>query len=522
MLHSMEAFPADKTAPPFGRYLLRERIAQGGMGEVFVAVAVGADGFEKPVVVKRLLPKFASRPEVASLLSAEAKLMTRLVHPNIVQVIDFGRGQNDDYFLVMELVSGTDLGRFCKAYAARGSAVPVSLALFVVSQVLRGLAHAHGTASTDGKRLVHRDISPGNVLVSKFGEVKVADFGVALVARSTDGGNQDSWFVGKPAYMAPEQLEQGPVDERADIYAVGAVLYEVLTGASHRREAAGGSPGSEISDEVRNVLLRVASADLAGVILRALAPRREDRYANAREMARAIDQIVEKGEKVASADDLAAAVSEITGTQPRGRPVVVLSGEGLAAGTELTHLGPRGEQGFAVKMQDSPRAAAAAGGTAEVARRPASRPWVMLAVLGMALALATFVVRSRAKLDPHSSDQGLSPVASAAAAMPTSESSETRSAPAEQPAPVHVDPAVKVAHSSRPHEPPPGCHGQLHLYATHGWVIAGGPGPVQAPGRYEWPCGTYTLRAVSRLDAKETMTVTVTIREAAPGVVDLR
>src|SRR5262249_23840081 len=206
----------------------------------------------------------------------------------------------------------------------------------------------------DGKRLVHRDISPGNVLVSKFGEVKVADFGVALVASSTEDGSQDSWFVGKPAYMAPEQLERGPVDERADIYAVGAVFFEVLTGTSHRPEAA---KSSEISEETRAALLRVASPDLAAVILRALASRREDRYANARDMARALDQLVEKGEKVASADDLASAVAEVTGSQPRGRPVVVLSageGQGLAAGTELTHLGGRGDKGFAVKMSAPP------------------------------------------------------------------------------------------------------------------------------------------------------------------------
>jgi serine/threonine-protein kinase len=522
----MEAVPSDKTPPPFGRYLLRERIAQGGMGEVFVAVAVGADGFEKPVVVKRLLPKFASRPEVASLLSAEAKLMTRLVHPNIVQVIDFGRGQSDDYFLVMELVAGTDLGRFCKAERAHGQPVTVSLALFLVSQVLRGLAHAHGTASADGKRLVHRDISPGNILVSKFGEVKVADFGVALVAGSTEDGVSDSWFVGKPAYMAPEQFEQGPVDERADIYAVGAVFFEVLTGKSHRPTES--HPSAEISDDTRAALMGVASADLAAVILRALAPHREDRYANARDMARAIDQLVEKGEKVATADDLASVVSQSTSVESRGRPVVVLSAgasEGLSAGTELTHLGARGDQGFAVKMSDSPPGPVPSPGAAEIVPRRRSRSWVAFGVLGMSLALATIVVRSRAKIEPLASVPQIAQAASAPPAIPTSESPGTRGAPAEPTEPPHTtDPAIKIAHASasRPHEPPPSCHGQLHVYATHGWVIAGGPGPVQAPGRYEWPCGTYTLRAVSRLDAKDMVTVTVTVRETAPGVVDLR
>ncbi len=519
----MEVPPSDKGIPPFGRYLLRERIAQGGMGEVFVAVAVGADGFEKPVVVKRLLPKFASRPEVASLLSAEAKLMTRLVHPNIVQVIDFGRGENDDYFLVMELVNGTDLGRFCRSYAERGKAMPVSLALYIVSQALRGLAHAHLNASADGQRLVHRDVSPGNVLLSEFGEVKVADFGVALVASSAEGGAQDSWFVGKPAYMAPEQVEHGPVDERADIYAVGAVFFEVLTGASHRDQGA------------EETLARVASPDLAAVVLRALAPRRDDRYANAREMGRAIDQLVEKGEKMASADDLAAAVSEVKSAQPkRGRPVVVLSARenGLAAGTELTHLGPRGDQGFAVKVTGAPPPAAPSAREPELARRARSRgPWLALVVLAVSLALATIVVRSRARHEPIATTmQESAPIATAAAAQ-QSESPETRVAQVEPPASsARIEPSLRAAHSSHPRETPreipremlPGCHGQLHVYATHGWVISGGPGPVQAPGRYDWPCGTYTLRAVSRLDAKETTTVTVTVRETAPGVVDLR
>src|SRR6185369_15686783 len=225
----MEATPSGVSSMPFGRYLIRERMAQGGMGEVFLAVAVGADGFEKPVVIKRLLPKFAGRADIVSLLAREAKLMTRLIHPNIVQVIDFGRDQNDDYFLVMELVGGTDLGRFCQVQNEKR--VPAPIALFIASQMLRGLAYAHATASADGKRLVHRDISPGNVLLSTFGEVKVADFGVALVASSADDGGHDGWLVGKPAYMAPEQLERSGVDERADIYSVGAVLFQTLTGA---------------------------------------------------------------------------------------------------------------------------------------------------------------------------------------------------------------------------------------------------------------------------------------------------
>ena len=548
----MEAVPSDKSSPPFGRYLIRERIAEGGMGEVFVAVAVGADGFEKPVVIKRLLPKFAGRPEVANLLSSEAKLMTRLVHPNIVQVIDFGRGENDDYFLVMELVSGTDLGRFCDAYRANGKAVPVELALYVMTQVLRGLAHAHANASADGKRLVHRDISPGNVLVSTFGEVKVADFGVALVASTTEGESHDGWFVGKPAYMAPEQLERAPVDERADIYGVGAVLFHVLTGASHRSEAIPGDAvitRSEISIEAREAIARVASPDLAAVILRALAPHRDARYANAREMARALEELVTKGEKIATADDLASAVSELVRRQPsRGRSVVVLSAgdqERLVAGTELTHLGARGSQGFTVKIQDPPAGGAPLALSNDGStHRPARFRRIGLALAGALAAVMGFVLfLHRTPPAGSAGRNGTAPAQNVSSALMPIDSSSPPAAAAESAIvspgeswlrsthPSHASgatshrreaPATAGKEPAASRDPALPCRGQIYLYASHGWVISGGSGTVQAPGRYEWPCGTYALRAVSRLDARDVRTMSVTVRETTPGVVDLR
>jgi serine/threonine-protein kinase len=512
----MEVPPSEKTLPPFGRYLIRERIGQGGMGEVFVAVAVGADGFEKPVVIKRLLPKFASRPDIARLLAAEAKLMTRLVHPNIVQVIDFGRGENGDYFVVMELVGGADFGRFCEARAAVGKPVTVPLALYIASQVLRGLAHAHGTASADGKRLVHRDISPGNILVSSFGEVKVADFGVALVASTAESDGRDEWLVGKPAYMAPEQLERGPVDERADLFSVGAVLFQVLTGVSHAEP------------DARAALERAVSPELAAIVLRALAPRPEDRYESAREMGRAIEQLADQGQKIASADDLAAAVGEALQEHPAAsRKVVVLSGGGLSAGTELTHFGANGEAGFSVKLQNPPRTP-----TPEPKREgaPASRRHrapLVLAFLAILLGLGLLFSRKGGKTDePSGPAHSVAPTPSAALAAPPA------AVPSETPAPVDQAPipsgeaALRAAHPARSHEPPrefaPGCRGQVHLYATHGWVVSGGPTPVQAPGRYDWPCGTYTLKAVSRVDPVQTRVLSISVREGSPGIVDLR
>jgi serine/threonine protein kinase len=545
------------------------------MGEVFSAVAVGADGFQKPVVIKRLLPKFAGRADVVNLLAAEAKLMTRLIHPNIVQVIDFGRGENDDYFLVMELVSGIDFGKFCEAYAASQKRVPIPIALFVITQVLRGLAYAHASASADGARLVHRDVSPGNVLLSTFGEVKVGDFGVALVASSAEGETHDGWLVGKPAYMAPEQLEREPVDERADIFAVGAVLFQTLTGSSHREDAQpkGGNAASfELSAESRAALAAAAPPDVAEIVVRALAPRRDDRYASAREMARDIELLAEKGQRIASADELAEAVSEVVRLQPkRGKSVVVLSGgtkEAFASGTELTRTESRDHKnGFTLKIHDSPVLSPSLPVEARQVSLPPTRR--KRAGLGLGvfafLALATgLAVRGQlrashdAPAGSHDAPAGSHDVpaashdASAATAIPSSMGVEpgdqavdaervelaraatgapetTSTVPSAEPpmavrshANAHPKEPVREPEIAPASAPAPMCRGQLHLYATHGWLLSGGPGTVQAPGRYDWPCGTYALKAISRTDAQESRSVTVTIREGAPGVIDLR
>jgi serine/threonine-protein kinase len=526
----MEATPSAETSMPFGRYLIRERMAQGGMGEVFLAVAVGADGFEKSVVIKRLLPKFAGRADIVSLLAREAKLMTRLIHPNIVQVIDFGRGQSDDYFLVMELVKGTDLGRFCRAQAANEGRVPCPLALFIAGQMLRGLAYAHATASADGKRLVHRDISPGNVLLSTFGEVKIADFGVALVASSADPGDHDGWLVGKPDYMAPEQLARGGVDERADIYSVGAVLFQTLTGTSHR-------------DPNRASLEAVASPELAAIVLRALAERPEDRYASAREMGRAIDQLVDHGQKLATADDLAEAVAAGAPLESqRNKPVLMLSTnepDSLASGTELRRTGEAGAgEGFTLKIRGEsvrPTAPESVPRSAEAAPRSRRRFWI-LAVAALSLIGVTVGLAARGDhRDPISTAPvssslpvamnqvaGASPAVVEVPAVPSEpQSRHSDPSPATHPAPKPKEP-LKEPVPPPSQEAQPSCRGQLHLYASHGWLVAGGPAMVQAPGRYEWPCGTYALRATSRTDDHDFRAVTVTVRETAPGVVDLR
>jgi hypothetical protein len=335
-------------AVPFGRYVLKERLAQGGMGEVFRAVAIGEHGFEKPVVVKRILPAHAGRDDLAELFVAEAKLMTRLAHPNIVEVLDFGRGEHHDYYLVLELVDGLDLGRLLRAFAARGEPFPVPLALFIAAQILRGLHHAHAKPAGEGGWLVHRDVSPSNVLLSAEGEVKVADFGIALVKHHEGDRADGGGVAGKPGYMAPEQFDGREVDPRADLFSVGVVLHQMLTDelpfAGESTEALQGAARRGEHARARDHRAEV-SEELEAILERALAPGPDARFPDARAMAQAIEALRDHGQKIASGDDLAEAVRAAQRELPAaGRRVIALSGteaepEPAEAPRELTRSG---------------------------------------------------------------------------------------------------------------------------------------------------------------------------------------
>ncbi len=214
----------------FGKYELLERIAVGGMAEVFRAESCSIGGFRKPVALKRVLPHLSGDAEFVSLFIQEAKLTVSLAHGNVVQVFDFGR-IDSTYFLAMELVEGPDLTRVLTRQGRRGRPMPAEVALYVVAAVLRGLSHAHGRRDRRGQPLgiVHRDVSPHNVLLSHEGEVKLADFGIATAAAQVSL-TRPSMRLGKFAYMSPEQARGEPVDHRTDIWAAGVTLWECLTG----------------------------------------------------------------------------------------------------------------------------------------------------------------------------------------------------------------------------------------------------------------------------------------------------
>jgi len=209
------------------RYQLKRRLGQGGMGEVFLASSQGEAGFSKPVVIKRMLPQLALDEGLARMFLAEAQLATHFHHQNIVEVFDVGRGPQG-LFIAMELVDGWELSAVSEAMAQQAVRAPAGVVAFIATQVLAGLSHAYRRRK-DGQPLItaHRDISPSNILVSREGEVKLADFGIAKVvgeAKKTDPGT----FRGKLQYAAPEIVYGEPATHASDEFALAISLYELI------------------------------------------------------------------------------------------------------------------------------------------------------------------------------------------------------------------------------------------------------------------------------------------------------
>ncbi len=228
---------------PFGRYRLLERLGKGGMAEVFKAKSFGVEGFEKIVVIKRILPELAEKPLFVDMFIHEAKLAVRLSHANIVQVFDLGiaHGEGEDensYFMAMELVHGFDLATLLTRARRLQVPLPLEMCVYVAAEVAKGLDHAHRRRDEDNVPLgvVHRDVSPQNVLLSFEGEVKVTDFGIAKARGAIEPtGVEDTRarkLQGKFAYMSPEQAAGDEVDARSDLFSLGSMLYECITGVN--------------------------------------------------------------------------------------------------------------------------------------------------------------------------------------------------------------------------------------------------------------------------------------------------
>lgn len=220
----------DTPIETLGRYQLLRRLARGGMGELWLARTTGAAGWEKLVAIKTILPHLTDQPEFIERFIDEARIATTLTHGNIVPVFDLGHADGR-YFIAMEFVDGWDLRTLLRRVTAAGDRVPDELAVYIASEVCRGLDYAHGRTDEQGRSLgiVHRDISPANVLLSRDGEVRIVDFGIASAERRLNR-TLTGELRGKFAYMSPEQAAGEPLDGRSDLFSLGSVLYEMLAG----------------------------------------------------------------------------------------------------------------------------------------------------------------------------------------------------------------------------------------------------------------------------------------------------
>ena len=218
------------TTSTAGRYTLLRKIADGGMGHVYEARLAGVEGFEKTVAIKTILEGMSSDPEFVRMFIGEARLVADLVHENIVQVYQLGRS-GAVYYMALEYVEGLNLEQLMVHHLERGERIPLELGVFIISRICRGLEHAHARRGSDGQPLgiVHRDISPKNVMISYEGVVKLTDFGIAK-ARQLMEQREGEVLMGKAEYMSPEQARFEATDRRSDIFSLGILMAELLLG----------------------------------------------------------------------------------------------------------------------------------------------------------------------------------------------------------------------------------------------------------------------------------------------------
>lgn len=386
------------------RYQIIDRIDSGGMAEVFRGKAVSMDGYEKPVAIKRVLPQLAADPRFVNMFLDEARLSLALSHANIVSVFDVNRA-GETYFIVMEFVDGANLKTLMETARAGRRAFPTPIAVQICVEVCKALAYAHDRKAADGTQLciVHRDVSPPNILISREGEVKMTDFGLAKAAsqvESTDPGI----VKGKYGYLSPEAANGLEVDARSDIFSLGVILWELLAG----RRLFAGETDLETLKRVQEAhipplgpLCADLHPELEAMVRRALAADRDERYASARAFGTDLTRFLfASGLSVTSYDVaqyLAFALHPDTATMPvpavaRVRPLLSVStvtleleaSERVARPAELLVTGalpalpPASLQGDAVPLPTP--------GSSPVAPARTSSPWVRTLLLLVLLA----------------------------------------------------------------------------------------------------------------------------------------
>jgi len=381
-------------APGFrlDRYELLCPIAEGGMASVWIARQTGKHGFQRLVAVKTILPKYASELRFQRMFVDEARIASKIQHVNVAQILDVGE-QHEVTYLIMEYVDGDALSKVYRAAEKNGVTIPAGIVLRVMADVSGGLHAAHELRDSEGQPLgvVHRDVSPQNVLVSTQGVAKLIDFGIAKASDRLAGDTNTDQLKGKVQYMAPEQALARPVDRRADVWAVGAVLYHLLTGRLPFEAAndvqtlfllASGRPAAPLPPSVPRAV--------AAVVQKALSNAPDRRYATAAELQQALEAAMVEAHLTTTTSAVAAFLGKHTGDRAQKRRDAIALG--------LQAADQRDSVAALMKSNTERTGQGSASGVGTVALAPAERPSTPGGTLGSAALHVSLRPRSRGLL----------------------------------------------------------------------------------------------------------------------------
>ncbi len=454
----------------FGKYHLIERIATGGMAELYRAKLYGAGGFEKDLAIKKVLPHLAGERDFIQMFMDEAMITVTLNHGNIVSVLDFGEIEGA-HFLVMEFIDGVDLQSLIRRSTELFEPFPPAIACHIAHEICRGLDYAHRKVGPDGKplKIVHRDVSPQNILITFEGEVKIVDFGIARAA-SRLTSTQHGVLKGKVAYMSPEQIMGSEVDNRSDIFATAIILYEMLT---NHRPFEGATPQETMALITRGVFEKPQRLNskipkrLAEILKKGLEKNPRKRYATAGEMAADLSDVLHReGLRPDPSTVAAFIIQRLPEAKPRTMPPTPIRAIRRDA-ARAAHLTPASQQPVAAQKPERSSAfpPAAAPAPAPAAVEPAADSPEAVAVVGEAVSFDVLnlpgyseAADSRRPTDPMGSAVQV-PTPSATPAktlpeMPAASPPDPGAAPVAAPPPDLLSAPTRLFNAPSPTEPP--------------------------------------------------------------------
>src|SRR3954447_496041 len=381
----------------FGQYVLLEKIATGGMAEVWKARMRGVEGFQKIVAIKKILPHLSDNQDFIEMFVDEANLAAQLNHNNIIHIYDLGKIQSS-YYIAMEYIDGYDLKNILKKAQERDQPLSVEIALFIASKIAAALDYAHRKRDFEDKEmgLVHRDVSPQNVLISEEGDIKLCDFGIAKAA-SKASHTQAGALKGKLQYMSPEQAWGRNIDKRSDIFALATVLFEMLTA----RKLFSGDNELSILEQVREARVTPPSQyndevtpQIDAIVLKALQKDPANRYQTAGEMQRDLDAVLYSFKPTPTSADLAIYMHRLaTSVATPAHTMEMHAPEPPQAANELKPLRPAPVVATPSSIPTSVPAAMPAAVVATPAKKPPVVPIAIVAILVIGAAIAYFAMR---------------------------------------------------------------------------------------------------------------------------------